>query len=231
MKKLLLAAVALAASTTFASAVTVDDPLQGVCIGTTCTDNGSFTPITLAQQTGLWGFRAEAPGAGNPSGELNLYFLIPNNELAGFVMPTISGSANQAVLQAGLFTAANGTFQSYTGLSGNPNNPFDSIQGPSSLFDPGVTGFAVYKADAGFFSNICNCATPVDQFSLSAALPLGSSILGILQIPGDGNIFTAPSGQLLSVPGPAAGAGIPGVIAGCIALVGLARRRFKRTVA
>jgi len=231
MKRALFAATILAAGWAFAqfsAKADVVDPLQGVCFtGGGCTDNGTFTAITPAQQTGGWGFRAD-PAQG---GTLELVFLIPTDEAgAGFVLPAITGSTTQGTLHAGLFSS--GSLQTYLALSGTPANPFDNLRDVSRLTDPNMNTFTVFTAIGGTFANICNCATPVDQFSLASALPGGSAILGVLSN-NRVNTFTALSGQLSAqgVPGPIAGAGLPSLVMALLGMAGLNRYRKRRRTA
>ena|SRR5215471_5077013 len=220
---LLLAAAVLITplAVSSAKATTVDDPLQGVCFtGGGCTDNGTSTPFNVAQQTGGWGFRADPGGL---SGELELVFGVPS-QLGSITIPTITGSATQAAQVPGIWNSL--TLQNFLGISGTPNNPIGAF---TSVSIPGTTGFTIFTADGGHFTNICNCSTPVDQFSLASALPNGSFIVGILALDNaGGNVFTAPSGQLSAVPSPAVGAGLPGLISACFGLWGFNRFRKRR---
>ena len=92
-------------------------------------------------------------------------------------------------------------------------------------------------------SSVAGCDTTppgcsiADDFSFASNIPGGSFITGLFVTTDNQgnptNVGTAASAHLVTtqfqnVPGPIAGAGIPGVIGACIGLVGLARRRQRQ---
>jgi len=247
MKRLLFATTALAFiwATGQAKADSVLlDPLHGtVCSGvdgTGCnaTEVGGVVPGNFG--SGSFGFNSSPAGA---TGDLTVAILIPDNELAGFTLPTISGtglSGATALAPAGgggdwLNTSKLDLAQFIFGLSANssPSNPQSAFSGPSSNLDPSLTGFFVFTADAGLFGppglNGQNATTTPDHFTLSGLLPAGATAVGFLTQTDGSIISTAPSGQIQSVPGPLVGAGIPGLLVGCLSMVALARRRISRS--
>src|SRR5262245_49260387 len=136
MKRILLAAVALIAATTYASADgVVDDPLHGVCL-VGCAANG--VNISIPNPPLNFGFEASPAQV---SGGLTMDFLVP---VADGIGPSINvtGSANGALsFTANLFSTTpwtSGQLDTYLGISASPTNTLDAIQHSSG-------GFFVYQ--------------------------------------------------------------------------------------
>lgn len=238
MKKLLLAGTIMGALAIPAYADVID-PLQGVC-GACVEVGGNRTPITQAQADTEFGFRID------PSQQVNilkLVFLVPVTISAP---PTISldelNVNTLAVTQAlsatagGTWTLAGGqTLSQFLGLGNvTPNNPFNAFQ---VGVDTSVTAFNVYtvNVDTSLLGALCSCNTPADEFKLLTTFAAaGVDIVAFANTAG-GEVATAPSGQLqittnAAVPGPVAGAGLPGLVGGCMTLLGLGRLRRKRNL-
>jgi hypothetical protein len=184
-----------------------------------------------------------------------LKVLVPNNisvtaeEFKGTVGATAFDSS------ANLFTSATlgsqwtqaGTFleSNFLGITdfgnGAPPNPIGAFLPSTQSVDAGATGFFVLTLDLGAGLTVPQQNQGgVSPFSLnSVALPPGSWVLADACTSGTlagGNcvdITTAQSSGLFAqpaaVPGPIAGAGLPGLITfGCAALIWLRHRRAKR---
>jgi hypothetical protein len=239
MKKLLLTtAVALGMATTMASADTFD-PLHGmVCsgVGTGCSnagDNGAFTPLG----TNNWGF-AVSPGPA--TGDLTLVFMVPTDQInvGNFNLPglTDNGTAVGTTVfdRVNLFNASSPVLPTYLGLAGSfsPTDNFSNMSAGTSTFDPTFSGnFLVFTATVSNITLGQPSSTPVsilNDFAFGSSLPIGTAIAGLFhELSGpnpDSFIATAASGHLV-VPGPVGGAGLPGIVAGCLGLLVLARRR------
>jgi hypothetical protein len=259
MRKFLLAAVTLTAVPSFASAVTIDDPLHGVVCsgaGTGCTnagDNGSFTPLASVTN---WGF-VISPGP--KTGTLELVIGVPTDEInpATYTLPTLTdttGGVAVTVFDRVTFFNANSPnnalLTSYLGLSSfSPPNNFSNLSAGTAANDPTFGGnFLVFTVTMTgtqapnrnvLLSSVAGCDTTppgcsiADDFSFASNIPGGSFITGLFVTTDNqgnpDNVGTAASAHLVTyVPGPIAGAGIPGVIGACIGLVGLARRRQRQ---
>jgi hypothetical protein len=201
----------------------IDDPLHGFCAG--CSDNGTVTPIPTNPPNNFT-FTA-SPGP--QTGELFVDILLPNVGTAPTSL-TVSVTGSPNVTANRVDTVFNsGDLATFLGFCGTPCNTV-SPANPIGGFPGSTTGFFVFQADLGLRTLGANNnpgAGPnldVEQF-----LPLGSSIVAFLNtnVTGgsqNGFIATALSGQLF-VPGPAVGAGLPGLLAACGSLLALARRR------
>src|SRR5262249_9040704 len=138
----------------------------------------------------------------------------------------VTGSANGALsFTANLFSTTpwtSGQLDTYLGISASPTNTLDAIQHSSG-------GFFVYQGFAGNYTipqqgTVLPDSVPL--WSVAGGVPDNTAILGFLSTP-SGILATANS-SVLQVPGPAAGAGIPGLMAGCLGMVALARRRINK---
>jgi hypothetical protein len=201
----------------------VYDPLLLTCSG--CTGTGSFVGVPGGTVTDLQVFSAPPQ-----SGDLQLKILVPTD-----LVDSLSFSASGT--STGTFTQHSGTFSTgslevdflgETLAGGSPPNLFQTLQNQSILVDPNITSYTVFLFDVGQVSlpNKGGGTSPV-SINLSPDLPLGTWVLGDLFLANGTVVSTATSEGLLSVPGPAAGAGIPGVIA-ALGLLGLGRWRRNR---
>jgi hypothetical protein len=202
----------------------IDDPLHGFCAG--CTDNGTVTPIPTNPPSNFT-FTA-SPGP--QTGDLFVDILVPNvGSVSGPFTVSISGDGSFSATKVDTVWTS-GDLSTFLGFSGvQPANPIGAFPGST-------TGFFVFQADLGLqtLGNPSNVpAGP--NLSITQLLPLGSSIVAFLNtdVTGgtqNGFIATAPSGQLF-VPGPVVGAGLPGLMAACGALLALSRRRRRQEAA
>lgn len=154
MKKVLLPvfcilALALACGGA-AWADTVDDPLHGICNGSSggaCVDNGTNTP--LGNST-AFGFSISPV---SQIGDLVVDILVPNN----YALPTsftidFAGTSTVAGTATLFSTTAwtSGDLASYLGgsfIGASPNNPIGAYLPSTQALDPTATGFDVFTAD------------------------------------------------------------------------------------
>jgi hypothetical protein len=231
-----LATAAIAIIPTMAAAQVVDDPLHGsFCVTSACTsfsspDNGIVTPATSVQLEN--GFGWTFSGSGTGAGDLIIAVLVPTSITIASVPTGISGvqgtslGSGNIVDHAGVFSS--GDLATFLGLpNSSPANP---IGGFEVQTDASATGFNVFTIDVGQIQASGPGAALTDIFRFAGLLPVGSEVVGFLTS-GTGasasTVATAPSGdlQVQAVPAPLVGAGLPGLIAGALGLVGLARRR------
>lgn len=203
MKKLLPALLAagalLVGSPVWAD--TLIDPLHGeVCTSgaAACnTDNGSFGPIQLnASGSTSFGWSFSGPNAANQIGNLVIAILAPQGD--GFTSPTLTGTniPNPGLLfnNVGLYTQ--GDLSTFLGINGaSPSNPFSAFQ---VGLDTSVTGFNVWTLDVPGLLTLAKQGSPLSDFFTASGgnLSAGISIVAFLLNTADGNIATAPSGQL-----------------------------------
>jgi hypothetical protein len=224
-----VAAVALAPSIGYAQAI------HGFCVGTApaCVDNNTVTPLPTNPPSNFT-FTA---GGQSASGDLFLDVLIPN-------VGTAPASLTVTITGDGTFTASrvDTVFNSgdlATFLTNNATNPpftttnFSSAQpnNPVGGFPGSTTGFFVFMAELGQQTLGDNNNVPAGpNLNIVQTVPNGTSIVAFLNT-GTASApnfrATALSGQLF-VPGPVVGAGWPGVVAACGALLALARRRRQK---
>jgi hypothetical protein len=243
MKKLLLATtmMTLAMAIPAKADSIIGDPLHGmVCSGpggTGCSnsgDNGSFTPLGSVAN---WAFSV-SPGP--QTGNLTLVFGVPTDEInpATFLLPGLTdnggGVTTNVFSRVSFFNAGTPLLATYLGLgSFSPTDSFSNMSAGTSAADPGFGGnFLVFTATIpGITLNDTSSTTALNDFSFGNNLPAGTFIDGLFVTPTE-NIATAASAHLvvqpLAVPGPIAGAGIPGLIGACGTMLMLGRRRFKK---
>jgi hypothetical protein len=145
--------------------------------------------------------------------------------VAAFLAATTTASRVDTAFTSGFLA----DFLGFSGTS--PANPIGAFLPATQTLQPSATGFFVFQADLGLrqLGNPSNSpAGP--NLDVEQTLALGSTIVAFLNtnVTGgtqSGFVATAPSGQLFVVPGPAEGAGLPGLIAACGGLLALARRR------
>lgn len=136
--------------------------------------------------------------------------------------------------------------------NGAPKNPLDAWLGATKTVQANATGYYLLTADIGQHALDVPGTDPIDPNNVFSLVPnffaQGGLILGNLLLANGETISTAQSSALFfngpssgpfcatppcdnpppppPVPGPIAGAGIPGIIAGAVMLLGLARRRL-----
>jgi hypothetical protein len=243
MKTTFLASVAalLLASTAISRADTID-PLHLSC--STCSiDNGTFTPTNTNSPTHI-DVDSSPPGA---SGTLLLKVLVPTNEIGSITNVSVTGASTgvASLFSSTPFTTGSleGDYLKFgTGGGGSPPNMFQTFASTSLSVDPGLTGFDVFLFNAGQFTLTGDFATTTAIFNVNTSLPKGTWILAdIASTTGCAagqafcnDITTAASSALFvntaaaAVPGPVVGAGIPGLIAACLTMLGLNRNRKRR---
>jgi hypothetical protein len=250
--RLLAGTVAAIASLAFAAlpvkAQTVEDPLHG-CQSTGCSEatigGTKVTPITSPINFGFFASPTQ-------SGDLLLKFLLPDTltltQAEAFASShSVTGTSSSSLtlfLNNGASSTpwTSGNLESdYLGFTsfanGSPPNPLSAWLPATQTLVPGADGYWVATADMGFYSLPTPGGVLPDVFSLSPAnFPAGGLIVGDLftgctpntTVPCRlGDVTTAQSGALF-VPVPAAGAGVPGLVAACAGLLALARRRRQK---
>jgi hypothetical protein len=234
-------------ASTAVRAQTLTDPLHGtVCTGagTGCsnTDNGSFAPLPAGQFTN-WGFDI-SPGPA--TGNLILAILVPTNgiNVGTFNLPTLTDDGGPSlsevvVSRVSLFNSSSPDLPTYLGLSGySPTDNFSNASaGETTAIDPGFSGsFLAFTVTlTGITLNDESSTTIMNDFSFGSNLPAGTVIGGLFAETSGSqagkDIGTAASGDLVitptaAVPGPTAGAGLPGLaLAGFGLFIGWRRRR------
>jgi len=240
MKRLLLAATALALIWgTGQAKADLYDPLHFTC-ATCLSDNGTFTPAP----NGFQNISVTASPAQSGTDFL-IKVLVPNDLSVptGTATGTVGATAfSVGFTNDGVWTGTPTSLEAFLGItsfaSGAPPNPIGSFLPSSQIFQPTATGFTVYTADINL--PIPTLPTPGNASPLNFTITgfnLATDCLGCWAL---GDLFTGPnhtldvttaqSAALLRVPVPAVGAGIPGVIA-ALGLLGLGRWRRKRSVA
>ena len=241
MQRLLLATTAFAAIALSGVAAKADlyDPLHFSC-ATCLTDNGTFTPAP-----GGFGNISVTASPAQSGTDFLIKVLVPNDLSVptGTVTGTVGATAFSASFtNDGVWTGTPNSLEGFLGITsfanGAPPNPLGSFLPSSQIFQPTATGFTVYTADIGL--PIPTLPTPGNVSPLNFSINgfnLATDCLGCWAL---GDLFTGPnhtldvttaqSAALLRVPAPAAGAGIPGVLA-ALGLLGLGRWRRKRRVA
>ena len=201
---------------------TIDDPLHGCIVGTSCYDNGTVTPTT-SNPLPTFTFTV-SPGPN--TGDFLIDVLVPNNEdpTPGAISFTISGTSagstdtgnvsGSSTLE-GLWTS--GTLASFLGATASPSNPLSAFlpytQGnncgatQTATCDPGATGYDVYQVDLGNNKLQPPSNPTYPDLSLTGSdLPNASLLVGFL---GNGTTYgsstswiaTAPSGAIFEAGG------------------------------
>jgi hypothetical protein len=225
--------LAMLGGAAFADIVPPDDPLHGYCaVG--CIDNGTNSPTTQNPPANF-GFTV-SPGPASGS-QYMVDILTPDNIAAGPSFTLTGPSGTATLVAASPWTS--GDLDAFLGISASPANPIGAfLPSTQALVGTGATGFNVYAANLGPITlqgpanpNV----SPLENIT-SGILPKGSYIVAFLN---EGTaatpnwVATANSGAIFvttGVPGPVAGAGLPGLMAACGALLVLARRRRQKTV-
>jgi hypothetical protein len=152
-------------------------------------------------------------------------------------LSTTTLDVTSATTFTGTHTLTIDVFQ--TGLLGPPSLPVNSTFtinhltgapfGPSTLSD-------YYNGTTTTLGTLLNSSTFLAGVTTSTVGPVANAILPGTSADAEQFVVTFTGGgqeatdtiQLVSVPGPVVGAGLPGLLAGCLALVALARRRLNR---
>jgi hypothetical protein len=252
----LTALTAIWGSIQFAKADVILDPLHGFC-SAGCADNGTNTPILQAPGGTIqnFGFTASGSQIGDLTIAIlvpdNDTLVLPGILSTATSPPSSIGTTVQFTTGFGVAgvtdfapnaaatNPTNPTLSNFLSLTASPDTNLSNYLGATAAFDPTATGYNVVTLTAPGLETLPGPGgTPSPLFDLSLTLPNGSFVVGFLNtnVPGgsmDGVIATANSGALfvtptLAVPGPIAGAGMPGLVAASLSMLALARRRFNR---
>src|SRR5262245_39684208 len=212
------ATAAMLALTGTASAVllTLTGPIQGNVLGPQSTSNPCIIAATQCQQPAGFGFN-NFTSAGNIS-SFNMFSTTPTATVADGVQGTpYTGAQLDAVAPLGFVVAidvnttqaAGETLQSFQVIVNGVVR--DSFTGPAAIGNIANNGNGFGDWSLGVISPFL----PTDQVLFHAVWTGASD--------GGESFFIVPT----PVPGPLAGAGLPGLIAACGGLLALARRRRK----
>jgi hypothetical protein len=218
---------------------TIDDPLHGHCLAG-CISNGTNTPI-IGPTNGLYFQASPGPQTGILVVDILVPNSIPDTKLAELHPNVAIVSGGSGIIEGHLLSGnswTSGTLGAYFLATGgsyatpniSPANPIDAFLPSTQALDPGATGFYVFEALLGVDPwTLAQEGSPPERgliFNVSGgAPPFGTYVLANL-IQSDGNtIATANGGALFAgsactscsnppaaVPGPSAGAGLPGLI-------------------
>lgn len=178
------------------STVAHADALHGFCYGgATCGDMGSNTPTTVNPPK--FGFVSSPSG---DTGAFSIDILVPNNTstlLTGLTVLNTSNSTSSSAMLVSPIAWTSGQLDSYLNLAGgaNPANPIGAFLPATQALIPSATGFFVYQDQLG--TQTLNGSGPL--LTLQSALPLGSYIVGFLNIGTASNpnfVGTANSGAI-----------------------------------
>lgn len=228
MKRLLLAGAALLAIAMPANAVIINAGDVGA--------SGSTTIQGLVNanvQPGLTGsLFLEFDGVSNGGLTWNFDYTLTNTSSA-----PITGSR---ISSFGLNTTPNISSATSTGVYGFPDLSPNGVPGYIGTVEfcfgssangcTGGNGLTIGQSASGEFS--LTFGSVLSSISLDAAYGRFQSISGSPYGDSGAGLNTNPNITTFAVPGPIVGAGLPGLIAGCLSLLGLARwRKNKAAVA
>jgi hypothetical protein len=238
-----LAALFIASPT---RADTLADPLlsyscTGAGTGCTQTDNGTFAPLSSAQN---WGFEI-APGP--QTGSLTLGIFVPTNliDTTTFALPGLTDNGGALLLAlkiAALLNAGDGaSIATYLNLPNaadfSPTDNFANLSAGELTENPGFGGnflsFTVTIPGITLDGN--GSTTLLNDFSFGSNLPAGTVIAGFFTIDNctkNCNVGTAASNDLVITPLASDTTPIPGALwlfAGGLGVLTMLGRRRQRT--
>jgi hypothetical protein len=206
------AAMLALTGTASAVALTLTGPIQGNTLGPQSTSNPCIIAGTQCQQPAGFGFN-NFTQAGNIS-SFNMFSTTPTANVADGVQGTpYTGAQLNAVAPLGFVVAID---VNTTGAAGETLQLFQVIV--NGVVRDSFTGPAP-------IGNIANNGNGFGDWSLGVIAPFAATDTVLFHAFWNGASDGAESFFIVPVPGPLAGAGLPGLVMACGGLIALARRR------